>query len=105
MHACAPSVDPDKVVYIINSVFHDFRWIRWNIDKVEKHGCSPLEAQQVVNHPSRGFPRRSGKKYQVHGRGDAGRWVQVVYVIDPGGTIFVIHAMPLTGRRRRRGGR
>jgi hypothetical protein len=100
----AHSVDRAPIVYIINLVFHDFRWIRWNVDKVEKHGCTPLEAQQVVNNPSRGFPRRSGEKYQVHGRGNGGRWVQVAYLIDPEGTIFVIHAMPLS-RRRRRGGR
>jgi hypothetical protein len=37
----------------------------------------------------------------VHGRGQGDRWVQVVYLIDPDGTIFVIHAMPLTTRRRR----
>jgi len=80
---------------------YDFRWIRWNVGKVEKHGCSPREAEQVVNHPARGYPRRSGKKYKVVGRGQGDRWVQVIYLIDPDGTIFVIHAMPLTSRRRR----
>jgi hypothetical protein len=78
-----------------------FRWIEWNIGKVEKHGCTPWEAEHVVNHPARGYPRRTGEKYTVHGRGQADRWVQVVYLIDPDGTIFVIHAMPLTSRRRR----
>jgi hypothetical protein len=29
--------------YIINLVLHDFRWIEWNIEKVEKHGCSVEE--------------------------------------------------------------
>jgi hypothetical protein len=84
-------------------VVHDFRWIEWNVDKVEKHGCTPQEAEQVVNHPARGFPRRSGEKYHVHGRGQGSRWVQVAYLIDPDGTIFVIHAMPLISRRRRGG--
>jgi hypothetical protein len=84
-------------------VLHEFRWIEWNIEKVEKHGCTPREAEQVVNCPARGFPHRSGEKYQVHGRGNGGRWVQVVYLIDPDGAIFVIHAMPLTSRRRRGG--
>lgn len=83
-------------------MFHDFRWIDWNIDKVEKHGCTTHEAQQAVNRPARGFPRRAGEKYKVQGRGQGGRWVQVVYLIDPDGVIFVIHAMPLTTRRRRR---
>jgi hypothetical protein len=58
-------------------MLHDFRWIDWNIDKVEKHGCTREEAQQVVNHPVRGFPRRSGEKYQVMAVarvGDGFRW-------------------------------
>jgi uncharacterized DUF497 family protein len=83
-------------------MFHDFRWIDWNIEKVEKHGCTVQEAQQIVNRPARGFPRRSGEKYKVQGRGRGGRWVQVVYLIDPDGVIFVIHAMLLTSRRRRK---
>lgn len=91
------------IYYIKNLVLHDSRWIEWNIDKVEKHGCSLEEVQQLVNNPSRGFPRRAGEKYQVHGRGQGGRWVQVIYLIDPDSTIFVIHAMPLTTRRRRGG--
>jgi hypothetical protein len=37
------------------------------------------------------------------GSGQGDRWVQVVYLIDDDGTIFVIHAMPLTSRRRRGG--
>jgi hypothetical protein len=87
----------------MNRMVHDFRWIQWNTEKVEKHGCTRQEAEQVVNHPARGFPRRVGEKYQVHGRARGDRWVQVVYLIDPNGTIFVIHAMPLTSRRRRGG--
>jgi hypothetical protein len=57
----------------------------------------------VVNHPARGFPERDGEKRLVQGRGQGNRWVQVVDLIDPDGTIFVIHAMPLSGRRRRGG--
>ena len=102
--AAEGAVDRREVSYIINHVFHDFRWIGWNIDKVEAHGCTVREAQQVVNRPARGFPQRAGEKYTVQGRGQGGRWVQVVYLIDRDGTVFVIHAMPLT-RRRRRGGR
>ena len=95
------SLDGRRLNYIINLVLHDFRWIEWNVEKVEKHGCTPGEAERVVNHPARGFPRRDGVKRLVRGRGQGDRWVQVVYLIDPDGTIFVIHAMPLTSRRRR----
>lgn len=81
---------------------YEFRWIEWNIDKVRKHGCERMEVERVVNRPSRGFPRRDGEKYLVEGRGQGDRWLQAVYLIDEDGTIFVIHAMPLIGRRRRR---
>jgi hypothetical protein len=85
-------------------MLHNFRWVEWNLDKMRKHGCTMAEVEHVVDHPSRGFPVRDGQKRRVQGRGQGDRFVQVVYLIDPDGTIFVIHAMPLT-RRRRRGGR
>ena len=37
----------------------------------------------------------------VRGRGEGGRMIQVIYVLDPEGTIYIIHAMPLTTRGRR----
>jgi hypothetical protein len=80
----------------------EFRWIQWNIDHVSNHGVTPAEAEQVVRRPLRGWPRKVGdKKRMVQGRGQGDRVVQVVYLIDPDKTIFVIHAMPLTLRRRR----
>ena len=84
-------------------MLNDFRWIEWNVEKVQKHGCTVAEVECVVNHPPRGYPIRDGDKRRVHGRGQGDRFVQVVYVIDPDGTLFVIHAMPLIGRRRRGG--
>jgi hypothetical protein len=79
-----------------------FRWNQWNLDKVAKHGVSPVEAQNVVHGARRPYPRRvEDNKWQVVGRGQGSRFVQVVYVLDPDGTLFVVHAMPLTGRRRR----
>ena len=79
---------------------YHFRWIEWNIGKVRKHGCDPQEVERVVNHPVRGYPRRDGEKYLVYGRGQGDRWIRAVYLIDADGTIFVIHAMPVSGRRR-----
>jgi hypothetical protein len=84
-------------------MFHDFRWIEWNIEKIQRHGCTVGEVERVVNNPPRGYPQRRCRKYHVHGRGEGDRFVQVIYVIDPDGTFFVIHAMPLTSRRRRGG--
>ncbi|HWB53068.1 MAG TPA: hypothetical protein VG722_02710 [Tepidisphaeraceae bacterium] len=55
-----------------------------------------------MRNPGRGFPRkRDKKKWLVIGRGSGGRLIRVIYFLDPDGTAFVIHAMPLTTRRRR----
>ena len=80
----------------------EFRWNEWNLEHATRHGIAPEEAQRVVDHHGRGWPCRiGGEKLLVQGRGQGGRMVQVVYVTDPNGTIYIIHAMPLTTRRRR----
>jgi hypothetical protein len=38
----------------------------------------------------------------VQGRGGGGRWLQAIYVLDDDGTVFVIHARPMTDREKRR---
>jgi hypothetical protein len=43
------------------------------------------------------------RKWLVIGRGIGGRLIRVIYLLDDDQTVFVIHAMPLTTRRRRRG--
>ena len=79
-----------------------FRWIEWNEAKIAKHGVSIQEAEHVVRSAHRPYPRRiDADKWQVIGRGQGDRWVQVIYLVDPDRTLFVIHAMPLTGRGRR----
>jgi alkyl hydroperoxide reductase subunit AhpC len=40
-------------------------------------------------------------KWMVQGRGQGDRPIRVVFLIDPDKTIYIIHAMPLTTRRRR----
>jgi uncharacterized DUF497 family protein len=79
-----------------------FRWIEWNLEKIARHGIAVVEAERVVRSAARPYPRRIEKgKWQVIGRGQDDRWVQVIYVVDPDDTLFVIHAMPLISRRRR----
>lgn len=36
----------------------DFRWNEWNIDHIGGHGVDPDDAEFVVEHAPRGFPRR-----------------------------------------------
>lgn len=81
----------------------DFRWIEWNVDHATRHGCTIAEITHLLLNPPRGFPRKVGnQKRQVIGRGTGDRVMEVMYLLDDDDTFFVIHAMPLTTRRRRR---
>ena len=80
----------------------DFRWIAWNIDKCLKHGVLPAEAEETVRNARRPYPRKvEDEKTLVRGQTDAGRYLQVVFLVDEDDAIFVIHAMPLTTRKMR----
>jgi len=84
---------------------YDFRWIAWNVDHIAEHGIAPDEAEQVVNHAPRGYPRRTGgDAFLVRGRTQAGTLIQVIYTIDPPPlrSVFVFHARPLTPAEVRR---
>ncbi|MGH9368553.1 MAG: hypothetical protein ACRD3M_12855 [Thermoanaerobaculia bacterium] len=49
------------------------------------------------------FPlAQADEKYLVWGATEAGRLLQVVFVIDPDGSVFVIHERPLTDKEKRR---
>jgi len=83
---------------IIKSV--QFRWNAWNIDHATRHGVSCSEAEALVR---RGRARHVGdNKYRVQGRGAGGRFIQVIYVIDPEATIYITHARSLADREKRR---
>jgi uncharacterized DUF497 family protein len=80
-----------------------FRWIEWNIEKVTGHGVWPEEAEEVVMGASRPYPSRAlDGRWLVWGPTSRGQLLQVVYLLDPDGTVFVIHARPLTDREKRR---
>ena len=81
----------------------DFRWNEWNLDHIGIHGVGPEEAKTVVHEATGPFPLYRGDgKYLVWGRGQGGRLLQVVFVLDEDGTVFVIHARALTEREKRR---
>jgi len=80
----------------------EFRWIGWNIAKCEKHEVLPPDAEHVVRQARRPYPRQiDDGKWLVWGQTPTGFFLQVVYVLDPDGTVFVLHAMPMTDRQKR----
>ncbi len=80
----------------------EFRWNEWNLEHATSHGCSVVEAERVVFNARSPWPRPIGdEKWMVEGRGQGDRMVRVVYVIDAEATVYIIHAMPLTTRRRK----
>ena len=88
---------------------YEFRWNEWNVRHIGQHGVVPGEAEYVVNRARAPFPRDIGNdKFLVRGQSDSGRWLQVIYIFDPPGVVYVIHARPLRDvekratRRRRR---
>jgi uncharacterized DUF497 family protein len=81
----------------------EFRWIAWNRDHIAEHGVDPAEAEMVVRRARRPFPQQIGDdKLLVMGQGSGGRYLQVIYILDPDDTVFVIHARPLTDGEKRR---
>jgi uncharacterized DUF497 family protein len=82
-------------------VAYEFRWIGWNRDKVAQHNVEPAEIEFVLDHARPPFPLKvDDEKRLVWGQTRWGRYLQVVYLIDRKGTIFVIHARPLTNREK-----
>jgi uncharacterized DUF497 family protein len=80
-----------------------FRWNWWNWEHVQAHGVTPEEAERAVRSASPPYPKRTGgDKWLVWGSGIGGRAVQVIYVIDEGGSYYIIHARPLTTREKKR---
>jgi uncharacterized DUF497 family protein len=80
-----------------------FRWNEWNFHHAMAHGVSPEESEYAVTHARRPYPEQAGDdKWLVRGPDFNGRMIQVIYLIDPDGTIYIIHARPLTDREKRR---
>ncbi len=80
---------------------YEFRWNRWNLDHVARHGVEPREAEAVVREARQPYPRRIGDgKYLVRGQAGGG-YFQVIYIFSPQTVVYVIHARPLTEREKR----
>lgn len=61
-----------------------------------------MEAEYIVNHARPPYPEAKGDwKFMVAGQTGNGTYLQVAFMIDPDGTLFVIHAQPLTDQDKR----
>jgi uncharacterized DUF497 family protein len=82
---------------------YEFRWIVWNVSKVEGHGLTVSDVEHVVNNARRPYPKPIGnEKWLVLGPTPGGMVIQVIYLVDVDERLFVIHARPLTPKERRR---
>ncbi|MCI0640376.1 MAG: hypothetical protein L0Y72_22575 [Gemmataceae bacterium] len=81
----------------------EFRWSEWNLDHAGRHGVDPEEAELVIRNATPPYPtEREDEKWLVIGRGNGGRWLQVIFVLDEDDTMYVIHARPLTDKEKKR---
>jgi hypothetical protein len=81
----------------------DFRWIRWNVEHLERHGIAPESAEEVIESADSPYPRRiDDDKLLVWGPCDHGELLQVIFVLDQDGSAFVIHARRLTTTEKAR---
>jgi len=81
----------------------DFRWNDWNVEHIGMHGVSSDEVEMTVRCAHSPFPRKiEDDNWLVWGRGQGGRLLQVIFVLDEDDTVFVIHARPLTDKEKRR---
>ena len=90
--------------YIIKPMAISFHWNEWNETKLEKHGVAKWEAEHVVLNARHPYPHRSrNETWRVVGGGQGGRALEFAYVEDEGDRerLYIIHAIPLTTRRRR----
>ena len=80
----------------------EFRWNEWNEDHLAEHGVRPEEAEHVLSHARAPYPRYDGNgKYRVWGQTAPGEYLQVIFIYDPPGVVFVIHGRPLSDHEKR----
>src|SRR5687768_14147033 len=58
-----------------------FIWDDWNFTHLDKHQVEPIEAEYVVRHAKKPYPRSIGSgKFMVRGRTLGNRLLQVIYI-------------------------
>jgi uncharacterized DUF497 family protein len=82
---------------------YEFRWNDWNIGHIAEHGILPEEAEAIVQNARPPFPREIGRgKAIVRGQLSSGDYLQVIFVVDPDDTLYVVHARPLAESEKRK---
>jgi uncharacterized DUF497 family protein len=80
----------------------EFRWHAWNLGHIGEHGIRRADAEEVIEAAAPPYPLyRGDERWMVWGRSRSGRYLQVIFVLDPDGTTYVIHARSLTEREKR----
>lgn len=79
-----------------------FLWNARNEQHIEKHDVSKPEAEYIIRHASRPYPREMGDgKYKVWGQTQNGRLLQVIYVLRRVDEVGILelppHIMALAG--------
>ena len=65
-------------------------------------GVSPDEAEYVADRAKAPYPEHIGDdKWMVRGQTAAGRYIQVIFILDPEDTLYIIHARGLNDREKR----
>lgn len=79
-----------------------FRWNAWNVEHIGRHGVTPQQTEFLVLSARPPWPSYEGDgRWMVRGQDANGLFIQVVYIVDPEGTLYVIHARPLNDREKR----
>jgi uncharacterized DUF497 family protein len=76
-----------------------FRWLDSNEAAIAKHGISIEECEAVA---SKYEPTRRGENLLATGPTPSGRWIEVLYVMEDDMTAFVMHAMDVKPKKRKR---
>ena len=79
------------------------RWNEWNVQHIAEHGVQPEEVEYVLQNSRAPWPEQlGGGKLLVIGQTSSGEYLQVVFLQEEEGSIFVIHARPLREHEKRR---
>jgi len=78
-----------------------FKWNDWNIEHIALKGISPEETESVFDNTARGYPRCQRDEYMVRGKSNMDRWLQVVFLKEKDGRIFIFHARPLNPKEKK----